>query len=116
MAKVFLTEDDAYQRGIIRGFLETGRHEVVLETGDFNEALVMVKRVRELGIDLAVLDGSLRPQSPRDGEEITAVLRKEVPGIKIIGVSGLIVNFGDANLRKPVKLKELLEAISKLGL
>jgi len=79
MAKVFLTEDDAYQRGIIRGFLETGGHEVLLETGDFNEALGIVKRVRELGIDLAILDGSLRPQSPNDGAEIAAVLRKEAP-------------------------------------
>jgi len=116
MAKVFLTEDDAFQRGIIRGFLETGGHKVILETGDFNEALEMVKRVRELGVDLAVLDGSLRPQSPRDGEEIAAVLRKEVSGIKIIGLSGLIVNFGDANLRKPVSLKEFLQTIANLGL
>ena len=116
MAKVFLTEDDAFQRGIIRGFLETGGHKVILETGDFNEALEMVKRVRELGIDLAILDGSLRPQSPNDGAEIAAVLRKEAPEVKIIGLSGLIVTFGDKNLRKPVTSKELLQAISELGL
>jgi len=36
--------------------------------------------------------------------------------MKIIGLSGLIVTFGDKNLRKPVTSKELLQAISELGL
>lgn len=116
MARVFLVEDETYIREVLRGFLEAGGHEVVVETGDFDEALSLAKETRDRGINLAVLDGSLRPHSPRDGEEIAATLRREMPEIKIIGLSALQVIFGDTNLQKPVTLGEFLQAVAKLGL
>lgn len=88
-------------------------HEVMLEAGSFEEALENVKKAKELGVNIAILDGDLGT-GYQDGQKIAELLKKEMPGIKIISFSGLPADWGDVNPDKEVGPKRLLEIIAEL--
>jgi len=96
-AKVFVAEDDKQWRGIIGRSLSESGHTVVLEAISLGEALENVKLAREKGVNVGVIDSSLSEGSQIDDPRIAKSLRKEVPGIKIVSLSGDPADFGDAN-------------------
>lgn len=114
MAKVFIVEDEGRIRNLLRVIVRLAGHEVVLEASGFNEAISKAGQAAALGVDFAILDGSL--DSPNDGEKIAEVLRKEAPSIKILGHSANIVSFGDKNVQKPVGgVEQFRKAFADLG-
>ena len=115
-AKVFLVEDDESVRKMLKVFLSREGHQVILEAGSLEEALEGAKKIIQNGVNLAIVDGLLRlgADSAEDGEMVASTLRQEAPGIKIIGLSCLEVNFGDINLKKPVSFRELAKIIKEI--
>lgn len=107
-AKVFLVEEHESTRLLEKRVITLGGHSVELETGSISEALIYInaKLTKGRKIDVAVLSG------PK-GKGIALVLRKEVPGIKIVSCSTTLKNWGDINLDKNDILK-IGEAIDKL--
>jgi len=111
--RVFVVDDDVAIRNLLKDFLKVEGYKVADEAGSLKDALEKIKEVSQKGVTVAFVDGSLVPQvdSTKDGERIASELRKEVPGIKIIALSGQKANFGDVNLQKPVSVGELARAL-----
>ncbi|OGD65555.1 hypothetical protein A3F08_02695 [Candidatus Berkelbacteria bacterium RIFCSPHIGHO2_12_FULL_36_9] len=102
-ARVFVAEDNSEWQKIIRRQLTRAGHDIVLEASSFDEAMEMVELAQKEGINVAVLDGSLDSSQSSmrcDGRIIAEALRKQVPGIKIIGLSGFIAKWADVDLGK----------------
>lgn len=99
-ARVLIAEDRKLIRDEIKKDLEKSGHQVLIEAGSVEEAMMKIKEAKEKGINVAVLDGSL-PADPEDGPQIAAALRKEIPGIRIVALSGMDTDWGDLNLSKP---------------
>tara|TARA_Y100000310_G_C20416459_1_gene684572 strand:+ start:320 stop:658 length:339 start_codon:yes stop_codon:yes gene_type:complete len=110
MAQVFVVEDEAMIREMLRNILE-GHHEVVAEVATRQDALELVPQLKEKGVDVTILDGSLSRQSDDDGEIIAAVLRDQTPGIRIVSCSVREQGWGDVNLSKPFSIQQLLAAV-----
>lgn len=98
-AKVFIAEDDKTWRKFVKDSLVKSNHTVVIEAEDVEQALGAVPLAVELRVNVAVLDGSI-PNDMYDGEIIAAALRKVIPGIKVVGVSGRGVTGADVNIWK----------------
>ena len=81
MARILVIDDDALLRRAIRVALEAAGYEVI-EAGDGDAALHVY---REQGADLLLVD--LFIPEP-DGLEVIRTVRAEVPGAKIIAMSG----------------------------
>ena len=81
MARILVIDDDALLRRVIRVALEAAGYEVI-EAGDGTAAL---RVYREQGADLLLVD--LFIPEP-DGLEVIRTVRAEVPGAKIIAMSG----------------------------
>ena len=81
MARILVIDDDALLRRAIRVALEAAGYEVI-EAGDGDAALHVY---REQGADLLLVD--LFIPEP-DGLEVIRTVRGEVPGAKIIAMSG----------------------------
>ncbi len=101
-ANVFLVEDDKSFRGYARRFIEGAGHKIVVEVDTFQGALEAISSVKALGVNVAVVDGNLTEEdfSGDDGSRIAAVLREEIPGIKIISFSGNKQSYGDIHVSK----------------
>ena len=113
-AKIFLAEDELGGRAWEKEVLEKAGHTVVIEAATLPEALGKVELAKELGVNVAVLDGSLSPRSPTDGPQIAEALRKAIPGIKIVSFSARPVNWGDANPAKPLDIDKLGKIVEEL--
>ncbi len=116
-AKIFLVEDDEASRGYIRDVLESGGHRVVAEAKSLKEALASVAAVRDLRVQVAVLDGNLTPgdSSCDDGRKLAAALRAGVPGIRILANSNSEnADYGDAVVDQGAE-RLLEEIISKVN-
>ena len=81
MARILIIDDDALLRGAIRVVLESAGYEVI-EAGDGGAGL---RLYREQGAELLLVD--LFIPEP-DGLEVIRTVRAEVPGAKIIAMSG----------------------------
>lgn len=90
-AKVFIAEDEEIWRQLHREALERYGHEVVIEVGRFEEGLTAIPRAKELGTNIALIDGRI-PNDPPHGVQLAKTLRDVIPDIKVVDVSG----FGDA--------------------
>jgi len=112
-AKVFLVEDENALREMEKRFIEMEGHEVVLIACSRQEALDSLVRVKELGVDVAVLDGNLGTGKD-DGPTIARALKGTMAGIKTISFSGDVVDFGDKNLRKPQDIGILGQTVTEL--
>lgn len=113
-AKVFIAEDNKMWRGIIKRRLSSSGHTIVLEAGSLEEALENVNLAREREVNVGVLDGSLNEDIlTEDGLRIAHALRKEVPGIKIVSLSGRPADWGDVNLKKE-DASRLAEIVTEL--
>lgn len=80
--RVVLADDHSMVRqGLVRVFLDEADFEVVGEAADGKEALELA---RELHPDVIVMDLQMPVMS---GLEATRVIRKELPGVQVIGLS-----------------------------
>ncbi|HEY3016658.1 MAG TPA: response regulator transcription factor [Nocardioides sp.] len=82
MIRLLIADDQALVRGAVAALLNLeGDIEVVAEVGRGDE---VVAAVREYGVDVALLD----VQMPGlDGIEAAAVLKREVPGVRVLVVT-----------------------------
>src|SRR3989344_6802499 len=101
-ARVFLAEDDKSFRKFARRFIEGASHQVSVEVSTLGDAIVAIPRAKELGVNVAVVDGNLTADdtSGNDGDMLAAALRKEIPDIKIISFSGQPQSYGDVHISK----------------
>ncbi|HEY5601342.1 MAG TPA: response regulator [Patescibacteria group bacterium] len=101
-ANVFLAEDDNSWRRIAHQALERDSHQVLVEVSTFEDALEAITKAKEIGINVAIVDGNLTNEdaSGTDGRLIANSLRKEIPEIKIVSFSGQPQNYGDVHVSK----------------
>lgn len=114
-AKVFVVEDDKFWQMAIKGVLEDAGHSVVASATTLDEALVMVEQLKEMGVDVAVLDGNLDPDEYQgfDGQTVLRAIQEKAPEVKTIGMSGNSVKGTDIDLGKGNAV-ELGEVVSNL--
>ena len=103
-------------RGLLRTVLEQGGYEVI-EAENGKQAL---RRARAGGVDLVITDIIMPEQ---EGIETIQALRKEIPGIGIIAISGRFegpylkmaeVLGADAALAKPISAERLLAKVAEV--
>jgi CheY-like chemotaxis protein len=119
MACILVVDDDAAFRTTVCEILAAVGY-TVLEAGDGRACLATVRRH---SIDLIVLD-LLMPE--QEGLETIHILRREVPAVKIIAISGggqtgrmdfleAAQVFGaQRTMRKPLRMQDLLAMIREL--
>lgn len=114
-AKVFVAEDDKRWQDIIKSLLTDAGHSVVLTAQTREQALGAVPQLKELGVQVAIIDGNLNPHDSNgaDGQALLAAIRAQVPGVKTVGMSGNTVGGVDVNVGKLGALK-LGEVVKKL--
>lgn len=89
-AKIFIVDDSEGVRDSLKMFLEEAGHEVVMEASTLKEAMDKVELIKEKGVDVALLDGSLSKSGPpsQDGPFIAGALKGKAPECKIVSISG----------------------------
>ncbi len=117
MADVLLIDDDASVRGFFRQVLEGAGYGVV----EASSARNGLRLLRERPIDLVITD-ILMPDM--DGLEVTRVLHRDFPKVKVIAISGgqqdidycNVARFLGAHetLMKPVTVQRLLDTVALL--
>jgi CheY-like chemotaxis protein len=102
--EVAVFEDNKDWQKRIREILENDGHSVVLTATNIKEALEATKRLKDLGVKVATIDGNLNSfeASGDDGRAIIAAIKANAPDVKTIGMSalgmyGVDVNVGKAN-------------------
>jgi PAS domain S-box-containing protein len=115
-ARILVADDEAGIRGYLRATLERAGYEVT-EAADGRQAL---KEARKGGVDLVITDLVMPEQ---EGIETIRALRKEMPGIGIIAISGAFggqfleaarILGADASLGKPVSAELLLAKVAEV--
>ncbi len=86
-ARIFIAEDSEAWRDIEKEVLTQDGHEIVVEAKTVSEAISLIPKAVELGVNVGIVDGRI-PSDPLDGQRVAAALRKAIPGIKIVGISG----------------------------
>ena len=109
-ARILLVEDDPVHRMGLKSFLERHGHKIVAEAATFEEAAEVARKLSELEVNVAIVDGNLTPDdtSGNDGRLITDLIRKNGGGIPIVGHSGSRYEGPDAFVVKGFKLGEVL--------
>ena len=115
-ARILVADDEAGVRSFLRTALEQGGYEVI-EAEDGKQAL---RQARAGGVDLVITDLVMPEQ---EGIETIQALRKEMPGIGIIAISGksegqylkmAAILGADATLAKPVGAELLLATVAEV--
>jgi DNA-binding response OmpR family regulator len=119
VARIMVVDDDSQVRDMLTLMLEAEGHEVIVA----DDGEIGVDRYREDPTDIVITD-IIMPE--KSGTEAILELRKEFPDLKVIAMSGggrtgpyghlmLAQRFGaDRVFAKPLKRRELLNAISEL--
>jgi DNA-binding NtrC family response regulator len=117
VADVLLIDDDASVRGLFRQILEGAGYSVV----EASSAKYGLRFLRERPIDLVITD-ILMPDM--DGLEITRILHRDFPKVKVIAITGgqqdidycNVARFLGAHetLMKPVTVQRLLDTVALL--
>jgi CheY-like chemotaxis protein len=117
-ARIFLVEDNQGCRDSLVGLLEDIGYSVVLWAENLGQALDAIQsgRLRELGVNVAIVDGNLSPGdiSCSDGFAAAGKIREAGLPIKIIALSGTDAkkaSYGDKFVKKGVGIEELIAAI-----
>ena len=111
---IFLADNSDEIRKLVKDFLTKHGHIVRLEAETKKEALKNIDRVKEEGINVAIMDKSLG-MSFHDGAEIAIALKSIIPGIKLIclsltGGSG----WAHVDVLKGEKLNNLVEIVTNI--
>ncbi|MDD5147756.1 MAG: response regulator [Candidatus Daviesbacteria bacterium] len=101
-AKVFIAEDVERWQETIRRKLEQVGHSVVLTASTLSEAIEEVKKFRDKGIQVAVIDGNMNSGNSggQDGEILLAAIRSTTPEVKVVGMSSHPIEGVDINVLK----------------
>ena len=101
-ARIFIAEDDSDWQNMIKECLEEAGHSVVATAQSLPEALNTVKRLNNLHVDVAVIDGNLNEldSDGHDGRVVLQAIREHAPSVKTIGMSGNSVRGTDVDLGK----------------
>jgi hypothetical protein len=115
-ARILVADDEAGVRRFLRAVLEEGGYEVV-EAADGKQALQEALAGR---VDLVITDLVMPEQ---EGIETIQALRRDVPGVGIIAISGAfegqflktaLLLGADAGLSKPVSADLLLARVAEV--
>ncbi len=115
-ARIVVADDETGVRGFLRAVLDRGGYEVI-EAADGEQAL---QAARAGGVGLVITD-LVMPK--REGIETIQALRKEMPAIRIIAITGKfegpylqMIQFlgADAVLTKPVRAELLLAKVAEV--
>lgn len=114
-ARVFIIEDDESTRGLIELKLTQARHKVVLRAATFDDAVAMVGKIRESGVQVVTLDKNLTEGrvDGTEGELILKMIREKVPEVKIVGLADSSFPETDYDLGKD-KLREVGKVVTEL--
>lgn len=102
-AKIFIAEDVKYWRRVLKRELKREGHDVLLVASTLPEAINKVRKFREKGIQVAIIDGNMNPDNSggdHDGEVLVDVIRTLEPEVKIIGMSSHKIKGVDINVLK----------------
>ena len=118
MLKIALVDDSVILRSAIRNVLESSGFEVVFEAGGSAE---LFSKINGSGVGLILLDIFFPTEN---GLDILAKLKKHLPAVKVLMVTGLRQDTilaeaqrrgADGALYKPFDTDELLSAIHRLA-
>lgn len=114
-AKVAVFEDDKRWSDIYRYLLEDAGHKIVVSAATRESALKAVQQFKELGVQVAIVDGNLNPNDAdgADGQAVLAAIRSTAQDVKTVGVSALSVRGVDVNVGKS-RIENLGEAVTNL--
>lgn len=114
-ARVFVAEDDSTWQDMIKEFLEMSGHSVVASARSLPEAMSAVKRLQDLHVDVAVIDGNLNEfdSDGHDGQSVLRAIREHAPRVRTIGMSGNSVRGTDVDLGK-AHLTDIGDVVRKL--
>jgi CheY-like chemotaxis protein len=111
---ILVVDDDGALLHAMRGLLERFGYEV-MEAGDVTEALAAVRLKPP---DLLVMDLVLPGVDGRQGADL---IRARCPGLPVLFISGYTTeewfrmgNSGEAFLRKPFSVEEMLGAVERV--
>ena len=117
MLKIALVDDSVILRSAIRNVLESSGFEVVFEAGGSAE---LFSKINGSGVGLILLDIFFPTEN---GLDILAKLKKHLPAVKVLMVTGLRQDTivaeaqrlgADGILFKPIDTDELLSSIHRL--
>ena len=117
MLKIALVDDSVILRSAIRNVLESSGFEVVFEAGGSAE---LFSKINGSGVGLILLDIFFPTEN---GLDILAKLKKHLPAVKVLMVTGLRLDTivaeaqrlgADGILFKPFDTDELLSSIHRL--
>lgn len=119
MRKVALVDDSVILRSAIRNVLESSGYEVAFEAGGSAE---LFSKLDGSGAELVLLDIFFPSEN---GLDILAKLKKQMPGVKVLIVTGLRQDTivaeaqrlgADGILFKPFDTDDLLSSVGRLAL
>jgi len=118
MIKVFIAEDNAVNRELLRELLES-RGYTVVEACDGEEALRMIEQTQPdillLDIGMPVLDGFAVVRQLRQNPRLSALPAVAVTAYAMQGDRERILNSGfDGYLSKPINPRSLAEELDRL--
>jgi CheY-like chemotaxis protein len=97
VARILVVDDNAMMRSVLRMSLQRAGHEVALA----EDGLQAMKAIDGQSFDLIITD----VQMPKmDGLDLVPALRKSLPDIKILVISGRVDGRGYEALAAPTKL------------
>ena len=114
-AEVAIFEDDKDWQQMIKETLEDEGHRVVLTASNIKDALEATKKLKDLGVQVATVDGNLNDYEANgnDGQAIIAAIKANAPGVRTVGMSALGMRNVDVNVGKG-NLDKLGKAVTKL--
>jgi two-component system, cell cycle response regulator DivK len=118
MIKVFIAEDNAVNRELLRELLES-RGYTVVEACDGEDALRMIEQTQPdillLDIGMPVLDGFAVVRQLRQNPRLSALPAVAVTAYAMQGDRERILNSGfDGYLSKPINARSLAEELDRL--
>ncbi len=101
-ARVLLVDDEDLMREMVRDFLKSAGHVVVLEAATMLQAEAALNNLDKVGINVAILDGNLTKddKSGDDGARIADAIRARFPSVRILGLSFMHYAWGDQMFSK----------------
>jgi hypothetical protein len=113
-ANIAIIEDKSYLRTLMSRNLKVKGHNVVAEASTMTEALVLIPRFEELGVQVAIIDGSLgRHSEGEDGEIVSKTIKELAPQVTTLGWSNDFIKGADMSFGKD-DIKKICETITKL--
>jgi hypothetical protein len=114
-AKIAIFEDNLSLRTILSRNLTALGHTIVAEARTMPEAQELIPRLKDLGTQIAVIDGTLGPvkSEGREGAEIARGIKESSPGITTIGWSTDFIEGTDLFFGKG-DYKDVFRAITEL--